>query len=73
MEEVVVSKQIFSDYLNECGFYFANITNPDKTLFGADIKPDKKKSKKNKKDKLETNPLNNEKLTNYLQIVNSVQ
>lgn len=81
MEAVAVSKQHFSEYLNECGFYFANIANPDKTLFGdkikdADKKKGKGKSKKNKKKdgkELEANPLHNSKLANYFQIVNSVQ
>lgn len=72
-----MNKQVFSEYLNECGFYFANITNPDKTLFGADVKiksdKKKKKPKNGKKDKLEANPLHNEKFANYLQVVNSVQ
>lgn len=73
-----MSKQHFSEYLNECGFYFANIANPDKTLFGDKIKDaDKKKGKDKKKKKdgkeLETNPLHNSKLANYFQIVNSVQ
>lgn len=67
-----MNNQKFSEYLNECGFYFSNIVNPNKTLFGAEVK-DKKPAKKKKKGELEPNPLNNEKLTNYFQIVNAIQ
>ena len=59
----------FSDYLNEQGFYFSNINNPDKTLFGADIK----KNKKAKKDPKEDEQKKAAKLSNYLQIFNSIQ
>lgn len=76
--EAAVSKQNFSEYLNECGFYFANIANPDKTLFGDTVKDsDKKKAKKKKKGEdekeLKSNPMHNSKLANYFQVVNSVQ
>lgn len=80
MEAVAVSK--FSEYLVETGFYFANIANPNKTLFGADV-PQSKKSKKIK-DPSESEACNdlppkvlaaakNQKLTNYIQVVNAIQ
>lgn len=72
----------FSEYLIENGFYFANIANPNKTLFGADV-PKSKKSKKIK-DPSESDATNdlppkvlaaakNEKLTTYFQVVNAIQ
>ncbi len=78
--EAAVSK--FSEYLVETGFYFANISNPNKTLFGANV-PQSKKSKKIK-DPSESKACNdlppkildaakNEKLTNYFQVVNAIQ
>lgn len=81
MEAVAVANK-FSEYLNESGFYFANIANPNKTLFGADV-PKSKKSKKIKdpSDSAAANDAppkvlaaaRNEKLTNYLQVVNAIQ
>lgn len=80
MEAAVANK--FSEYLTEQGFYFANISNPNKTLFGANV-PQSVKSKKIK-DPSESEECNdlppkvlaaakNEKLTNYFQIVNAIQ
>lgn len=80
MEAAVATK--FSEYLTENGFYFANIANPNKTLFGETV-PKSKKSKKIK-DHSESEESNdsppkvlaaarNEKLTTYLQVVNSIQ
>ncbi len=79
-EAVAVNK--FSEFLTEQGFYFANISDPNKTLFGANV-PAAKKSKKIK-DPSESESCNaappkvlaaakNEKLTNYFQIVNAIQ
>ena len=83
MEAVVASK--FSEYLAEQGFYFVNISNPNKTLFGADV-PQSKKSKKiadpsESKESKESNEeppkvlaaAKNEKMANYFQIVNAIQ
>lgn len=80
MEAVVASK--FSEYLAEQGFYFVNISNPNKTLFGADV-PQSKKSKKiadpsESKESNEQPPkvlaaAKNEKMANYFQIVNAIQ
>lgn len=80
MEVAVATK--FSEYLTESGFYFANIANPNKTLFGETV-PNSKKSKKIKdpSDSAESNDAppkvlaasRNEKITNYLQMVNSIQ
>lgn len=75
-------QQKFSEYLNECGFYFANIADPNKTLYGETV-PDSVKSKKIK-DSSKTEEENNEpprvkssnpssKRVNYFQIVNSIQ
>ncbi len=72
----------FSEYLTECGFYFANISNPTKTLFG-DLVPDSVKSRKIK-DPDATEEENDAppkvktadkgtKFANYLQIMNAVQ
>lgn len=80
MEAAVNNK--FSEYLIETGFYFANINNPNKTLFGANV-PKSKKTKKIK-DPSENEVYNdappkvlaatkNEKLTNYFQVVNAIQ
>lgn len=80
MEAAVASK--FSEYLTEQGFYFANIADPNKTLFGANV-PQSKKSKRIK-DPSESDTKNsappkvlaaakNEKLTNYFQLVNAIQ
>lgn len=81
MEAVAVSK-LFSEYLTEQGFYFMNISNPNKTLFGANI-PASKKSKKIT-DPSESEEVNdappkvlaaakNEKMANYFQVVNAIQ
>lgn len=80
MEAAAVTK--FSEYLTEQGFYFANIADPNKTLFGANV-PQSKKSKRIK-DPSESDEKNsappkvlaaakNEKLTNYFQLVNAIQ
>lgn len=80
MEAAVANK--FSEYLAENGFYFVNIANPNKTLFGADV-PKSKKTKKIK-DPSESEACNeqppkvlaaakNEKLTTYFQVVNAIQ
>lgn len=72
----------FSEYLTETGFYFANISNPNKTLFGNDIPQSKKTNKI--KDPSESEAVNelppkelaaakNQKLTTYLQVVNAIQ
>lgn len=78
--EAAVSK--FSEYLTEQGFYFANIANPIKTLYGETV-PDSVKSKKIKDSRktkeendgppkvMAANPTN--KFANYLQIVNAIQ
>lgn len=80
MEAAVANK--FSEYLTEQGFYFANISNPNKTLFGANVpKSSKSKKIKDPSENDESNDLppkvlaaaKNEKLTNYFQIVNAIQ
>lgn len=68
----------FSTYLTEQGFYFANISNPNKTLFGADIvQPTKKKKEVDEKDVEKESKAKgvttNSKIAKYLQIVNSIQ
>lgn len=79
-EQQAVNK--FSEYLTECGFYFANISNPTKTLFG-DVVPDSVKNSRIK-DPNGTEEENNAppkvkvadkgaKFANYLQIMNAVQ
>lgn len=80
MVEAVVSK--FSVYLAEQGFYFANIANPTKTLYGETV-PKSVKSQKIK-DPSESDEVNDappkvkaadpgSKFANYLQIVNAIQ
>lgn len=72
----------FSEYLIEVGFYFVNISDPNKTIYGERI-PDDKKSEKIK-DPKKTKKENDkppkvlaadeaQKLTSYLQIANSIQ
>ncbi len=80
VEAAVVSK--FSEYLAESGFYFANIANPNKTLFGVDV-PKSKKTKKikdpsesearNEQPPKELAAVKNVKLTTYFQVVNAIQ
>lgn len=80
--EVAAVANKFSEYLAENGFYFANIANPNKTLFGETV-PQSKKSKRIKapSESEESNDSppkvlaaeRNEKLTTYLLVVNSIQ
>ena len=82
VETVEAAVSNFSQYLTECGFYFANIKDPNKTLYGETVP----KSVKNKKikDPDKTEKENNappkvkaadpgSKFANYLQIVNAIQ
>ena len=82
MEAVAVATK-FSEYLNESGFYFANIADPNKTLYGQNVTTAKNKSKK-VKDPSESKTCNdappkdlaaskNEKLATYFQLVNAIQ
>lgn len=80
VEAVAVNK--FSEYLTETGFYFANISNPNKTIYGQNV-PQAMKTKKikdpseseaeNNAPPKELTAAKNQKLTSYLQIVNAVQ
>ena len=79
MEVVVANK--FSEYLIEQGFYFANINNPKKTIYGQELpketkstaidNPDESEEEKELEGKnILTNP--QQKLTTYLQIVAAI-
>lgn len=77
MEAQAVNK--FSEYLVETGFYFVNISSPNKTLFGDTVVPSsntKKKSTKTDKKQSDNSDdvgFYNSKLSKYFQIVNSIQ
>lgn len=79
VEAVAVSK--FSEYLVETGFYFANINDPNKTIYGQVVPDDMKSEKiadpkdpksKNKPPKIATAD-KDVKFATYLQIASSIQ
>lgn len=81
VEEKVAVVNKFSDYLNESGFYFANIANPNTTLFGNNVVQSKqsdkittsKESKPVKTPTKKADVCDHHKLSTYLKIVNAIQ
>lgn len=72
----------FSEYLVETGFYFANISNPNKTLYGNTVvqpttKGNRKKKKADDSECVKSDTCDdvkkNIKLSTYFQLVNAIQ